>query len=436
VLKRIPGPAWTLLDQALSSGANFLTLVLLARAMSPSQLGIYALAFTSLYLFGNIQRAVFIDPHYVYGVEQADYRGYTSATACGQLALACAVAIVGVCAAWTAPLIGVSDAGNVLGGFAVVAIPYLVQDFMRGLFFTEARFRAVFLNDLVAYGGQLVLVALLVSMSVATPERALSAVGISSWCAVMLGLWQFRHIPTWPVPLRASLRTNWQMGKWLSTSTVASAGASELYLFLTSGMLGAAAAGAYRAVVSIVNVNNVFLVALVGRTLPRASERLRDGGKGGLDDFLRRLIQRDAAPVYVMSTLIIVFGEQILGTLYGDDYRAYAGVLRVIAIGMMLQIPFEVCKVGLKARGLGAPMLVISALSAALTIGLGIPMLRVYGLHGVAYANLFDVILMNGIIWSIYRRARSRPVTDGSAVSEASLAPARPLDLPVEAAVR
>lgn len=412
------GPAWTLADQGLSSGSNFLTFVLLARAMSPSQLGMYALAITGLYVVGNIQRALFIEPHYVYSLHQDDYRGYTTATATAQFVFAGSVAIIVTVAAWIAGTAGMDDASGMLLAFGAVSVPYLVQDFIRGIFFTESRFKGVFVNDLVSYGGQLVLILLLIATIGAAPVRALLAVGVSSGLAVIVGAWQFRGTLTSPIPFRATIRTNWRMGRWLSTSSVASAAANELYVFLSSGILGVAAAGAYRGVVTIVNVNNVFLTALIGRTLPRASERVRDAGSRGLDAYLVRLMARDALPIYLLSLLIIVFADQLLGGLYGEEYRQYALVLQLLAAVAILSVPTEVLIIGLKARGSGAPVLFISLLSAGITIAIGIPMMRAYGLDGVAYTMCLDVAIINVIMWTIYARVRRRPLVVGRAAPD------------------
>ena len=54
-----------LLDQALASGVNFLTIILVARAAGPREFGYFALVFTLLQSLGALQLALVTRPHNV-----------------------------------------------------------------------------------------------------------------------------------------------------------------------------------------------------------------------------------------------------------------------------------------------------------------------------------------------------------------------------------
>src|SRR5882757_198478 len=74
-LKKI---SFAVLDQGLISGTNFTLGILLARWLSPSEYGIYALCFSAYLLISAIQQAIVLEPMSVLGPTQYQerYRAY------------------------------------------------------------------------------------------------------------------------------------------------------------------------------------------------------------------------------------------------------------------------------------------------------------------------------------------------------------------------
>ncbi len=69
--------AWSVLDQALFAGANFLVNVLLARWLSPEAYGAFAVAFVVFLLVGAVHGGLFIEPMLVFGAGR--FEGRTAA---------------------------------------------------------------------------------------------------------------------------------------------------------------------------------------------------------------------------------------------------------------------------------------------------------------------------------------------------------------------
>ncbi len=68
---------WTVLDQALFAGANFLVNVLLARWLSPEAYGAFTVAFVVFLLAGTVHGGLLIEPMLVFGPER--FKGRTGA---------------------------------------------------------------------------------------------------------------------------------------------------------------------------------------------------------------------------------------------------------------------------------------------------------------------------------------------------------------------
>ena len=58
---------FALIDQALFAGANFLVNILLARWLTPTEYGAFALAYSVFLLLGTFHTAIFTEPMMVFG---------------------------------------------------------------------------------------------------------------------------------------------------------------------------------------------------------------------------------------------------------------------------------------------------------------------------------------------------------------------------------
>ena len=83
------GSALSVLDQAVCSLSNFLTGIIIARALLPEAFGVYSLYFTGILLLAGFQNALITGPARVLGVRPAgvDAGGYFGAQARLQLML-------------------------------------------------------------------------------------------------------------------------------------------------------------------------------------------------------------------------------------------------------------------------------------------------------------------------------------------------------------
>src|SRR3972149_5410783 len=146
---------WGLSDQALISVANFLTMVLLARGLSPTGLGSFVIVYTGLLFAATLQSAMITRPHNVLGaaLEGNEYVRYPTATAVSQAAFATAAASVALVAATAVCLMGWSFWPLMLA-LAPALAAWQMQEFFRQVMYTRCSVSQAFVNDLISYGGQ------------------------------------------------------------------------------------------------------------------------------------------------------------------------------------------------------------------------------------------------------------------------------------------
>ena len=77
-------------DQGVISVANFAATIILARAISPTELGVYGVGFTTLRLVRSVQEGLTIQPVNTFGagMELSEFQRYATSTSLIQLMLA------------------------------------------------------------------------------------------------------------------------------------------------------------------------------------------------------------------------------------------------------------------------------------------------------------------------------------------------------------
>jgi O-antigen/teichoic acid export membrane protein len=415
-----------LTDQAVASGTNFLSIILVARAVSPSSFGYFVLAFTLLQSAGAVQSALITRPHNVLGAERRgeSYVGYTTAAAAVQVAYALL---------WAAVLLVVSAVAFAVGSpsallFAIAApaaIAWQLQEFGRRVLYTEGRLTLALLNDVLSYGTQAALLIWLFAEGTLTGARALAIVaGTSAFAALVLAprLQRSvgRHID------REAIRTSWRFGRWLGAAELAYWVASQSYIYIGGIVVGPVASAALKSAQTLLGPISVFLAFFVNY-LPTSFTRARATGK---PEFLRRmrlafLTTVPAAVVY--GLLVTAFAPPLLELVYGHQYRPYATVVRLFALYYVILSISDVFVAALAALGLTRQIFVGHAVGAAISLGSGWLLLSVWGASGGAVGMIISILGAAAVFVRISLSELGRtPQRDGFAgATSAKLVPRR-----------
>lgn len=402
--KQVPGllgHGWPLADQALISGANFGGTILLARFLSAPEFGAYALAYAWLMLFGGVQSALIAQPHNVLGAVRNGiaYRRYTTATSLGQLILAAAGALI-VTAAWGVSVLAGSSHSALLLSLAGAVFAWQLQEFVRRVLYTEGRVPAALGNDLLAYGGQLLLICVAWQHGSLSPARALLCLTAASLVAAMAGCWQLRRSWTSHIDL-GSIRENWGYGKWLLAACITSEWlGTQLFLFVAAATLGPASAGVLRAFQTVFGPARIVAQA-VSITLPTRLAR------AALATAAPKSSREWHGPAYAALALltiycvfVAIFAPQLLHLTFGDDYALQGGPLRWFSLASWLGYLTIFGASVLRAQQRTRAIFVCEAVSLAV-IPLTLPLIPWLGLPGVVLgmiaADLVLVLSLGGV---------------------------------------
>jgi len=184
---------WNLLDQMISSGTNAVLSFLVARQLSDSAFGGFAVAFTVFSLLVGASRAISTAPLGMRFADAGRARFARASSTVTGTALALGAA-AGAVAVVTGLVLG-GDVGRALVALGLVLPGLLVQDAWRDVFFAAARPAAAALNDAAWAVVQLLAVVGLLVVGVSTAGPLVLAWGAAAAAAAVLGGVQARARP-------------------------------------------------------------------------------------------------------------------------------------------------------------------------------------------------------------------------------------------------
>src|SRR5262249_34114475 len=209
--------AFALADQAVASCTSFLALVMIGRATSADELGVYAIAISILIWLQMSQEMLVTLPytvqrHHPLGTP-TEHAG-SSLFLCGLLS-ALAIVVLAATASGMSALNAPRNVISITWVLAAVAPFALLREFGRRFSFAHLRAGTALVLDIAVAVTQLGLMGWLAWIGFLSATTALGAIGIG--CAVTGATWLYfarrqfvirRHL------LPRTMRESWSLGKW------------------------------------------------------------------------------------------------------------------------------------------------------------------------------------------------------------------------------
>ena len=397
-------------DQILISGANFVTTVLIARALSPTSFGTFTLVYSALLLANIFQSTLITQAHNVLAANRTGepYRRYTANTGLSQLVLLAIETTIALLVTLIAAMRG-SPETRLLMWVAPAIIAWQLQEFIRRVLYTECRFAAAFWNDMISYGGQTILVGVLWRTGGLTGTTAMFALSITSAAAVVLGIWQIHK--SLELRLDISVFTeNWTFGRWLIGGELVQWFASlQLYLYLTAYMLGTHATGELRAAQTVFGPTRVFAFYL-GSVLPiRFARALEADGPRAVDKLLLRSCARVLPLLGLYCVLIALFPRFLLQLMFGREYAGTPSVLSLYAVYAFMSYAQTLLVSVLTAKRLTHFIFLGNVYGTVITLAMSYWIISYFKVAGAPIAIGISSLISTAYFWHAY--SVSRPVT-------------------------
>lgn len=402
------------IDQGLISLANFLATVMLARAVTPTELGVYGVGFTSLRLVRSIQEGIAIQPANAFGaaLDAPSFRRYASSCGLIQLLFALLSAAAVALGGWILTRLGNDTAGPTLFSLWFAILSWQLQEYVRRLLYARGRVASALANTLLANALRLGLMAAWALRGGLSGAAGLHAIAWGSLGALVVGLFQARSFWTLQVSgLAETWKRNWGFGRWVLGGMLANWVAVEFYPVLTAGMISFAAAGAYRAIQNLVAPIHLLLRALDTFLTPRAARLYQERGQEALARTVRLAYLTAGLPILGVLLAAILFPGPLLRLLYGETYLPYRQGVVLMAIFYALMYAYWPLQVALKAARRSQPIFAANLAASAAMFTIGIWMILRWNVFGTIGGQALNALIVSAVLWQAWRalRRENRP---------------------------
>jgi len=399
------------MDQSIISLANFAATIILARNASPTELGVYGVGFTTLRLVRAVQEGVTIQPLNTFGasMQEADFRQYAANTSLLQITLA-------LISAMTIALLGliITKMGNdVLGPTLYSLWPaflfWQLQEYLRRMLYTRGRVLNATLNTTLANAVRLGAILYWLRQGDLGGAECLLAIAMGSLVALVPSIWQTRSY--WYFPLRNTLgdwARNWAFGRWIMGGWISNWIAVEFYPVLTAGMVSFAAAGAYRAIQTLVAPIHLLLRAVDTYLTPRFAQDYQLNGLPALTRLMRLTYLVTGAPIVAWLGIILLFPKQILHLFYGDTYLAFSNAIILLALFYTLMYAYWPLQIAFKAIRLSQPIFAANLAAILVMFTAGLWLIQNWGVYGTIAGqalNSLTVLMILRFTWIKFKQS-------------------------------
>jgi O-antigen/teichoic acid export membrane protein len=412
---------WSILDQAVYSGANFVVSILLARWFSAEIYGGYSVAFSIFLLLSNMQVALIAEPMSIFGAGKYRTRqnGYLNHLLRLQWigAFISCVAILPIC-------LLPQNSGLRSSLIAMIAaLPFILGYwYMRRAYYLEARSDLALISSAVYAITLLLAVYFFERIGILSVPLSFLAMALASVIASMttikpLGIGYLGNYAETTLQKRDVLFEIWDFGKWILLAYVASWLTTMVYPPLLGVLLGLEEAGAFRAVQVLFLPLQQMLASVTLLILPWLSKQHAIRGEERMVRFTLVMVGAVFVAALLYCIAITYFGADLILWMYRRTfYSSYSYLVIYLAIASLIGvIPLVL---GLALRVLNRPKAILwsKGIAAIFVVASAFPVIQYYQFQGVVFSllagALVDAVILISIFLAVWRKTAQKTNSD------------------------
>lgn len=395
---------WFVIDQAIVSGGNFLTINLVTRRLTEEHNGIFGLVIETMLYLNTIQAALVIYPLTIRGATgNGDNIGKLASTSLiftfallPILGLAIGTSVIAAVAgtAGSTPLMDVIRSHSFMA-LAAVAAMFLgqVQETLRRAQISDLRFSEAVWGDSIRYLGQTALVGTLFVTHRLTLHNAYWMMGLSAAFATLLQARQVGIVNVTRAQLAEAMRDFWKLGKWMLPSNASGVITALGYWWTLKLAWGAAACGIFYAVVQIFKLANPVINSMSNIITPAVARAASQDGMAAARRVALRYIALGGVPLALYFLILVCFPKTALHLFYGSDkYVEYSVLLQLFVASYAATYISTTTGAWLQGLGYGKRNFYTQIVTVLVSLFIGLPCTYKWGTYGFTIGGFFAAL--------------------------------------------
>ncbi|HQP24962.1 MAG TPA: polysaccharide biosynthesis C-terminal domain-containing protein [Smithellaceae bacterium] len=389
-------------DQAIVSGSNFFTGVLLGRFIAPADFGVFVIIWTTLMITLSTANALICSPMSVIGAQKpaVDISSYWGSLCVLQLFLAACTCFLLMLVGFMLQFISVIDIQfpvfpQLMITFIFCCFFMQFQEFFRRLFIVTHDLRKALQNDVITHAFRIAGLGLLFCTNTLNISNCLTVIGMSLLTGTVLGYSSLRdNIQYTAVNMQSDFRETWTFGKWVLAEMFPYSISVHGYIYITALMIGTKPTAALGASQNILNATNLIILNFSNIITPVAARRYSEGGNRPMLKLMKKAGILAAAPVLGFYLLAMIFAEDMLTFVYSQNYAGY-GVLFIICCAYYILSFFNrFIQIILYAKKKPDIGFMAKIASLVVMLILAYPLIHHFGVYGAAVGTVISQIVI------------------------------------------
>lgn len=398
-----------LMDQTVVSGVNFLTGILLARFLGIEEFGRYTLVWILVLLVNTFQLSLVLQPMMSLGpkIGEQERPGYFGAVFLHQVLMCIffvgCIVVLSIGAHFYYPQWQVD---NLILPLIAVVITFQTQEFVRRYFFTKQRMLDAFLNDIISYGGQLLLLIVLFPLFKMKTDGVLWIIALTSALATVVGFFQMEPF-CWNLEFFKNIGLkHWHFSKWLAAGSFMQWIGGQFFVMVSAAVFSATAAGAIAAARNILGLTMILFAATENVVSVQASVSFRNGGLASLEKYILKVSLYGGLANGLICLTSALFAPFLMKTLFGQGYTQYASLVYWFAATHFLMFFIRPLISFFRTVEFTRPIAMSSILPMIFSLLVSVPLVRMMGLTGamIVMMGIQILILLYLLSTAIYWR--------------------------------
>lgn len=392
----------TLLDQSVVSGTKFLTGVIIGRAVVKEDFGLFVLALSIFIFFTNVQIALITTPYTLLSpqLDKVDRTRYSGSCLVSQIGLSLGSLFLLILASIMAKYSFGNHSFSKVMFVLAFAMPFMLfREYLRRLCFAHLRSTLALALDLLIASIQFSILLFLVYFERITASNGVLTIGAACVLpsATLLVLLK-RLFEIQPSGFGEDLRRNWTISRWLLPSGVAQYATVQSYPWFLAGFHGPGPTGVFGACMGPLLLANPFFLGMTNFLAPHMAHELTKTGLSNLRATVYKASIWVTAFTAVLSSVMFLFGGQIVVFLYGAQYGGYDTVIKVLSLHILAMASTIPVQTGLLA--LKRPDIVFKSQLASLAVAL---VLGLWLVHSAGVIGAAISMFIGASVASTYR---------------------------------